>query len=176
MEFSFAGLLVGFGQFFFDLTSWQRLFMIEMKKVRLTFSLSGLIWIIFPLSFSSLFIMVIFTGGFTDIHSILAGLANKITTPFFFILFVLCAISAITSTFGACLHSLVSLIVANILEPLQTKKATSKNKDGLPAFDLYWRIGFRCYALLLPKPIGALILFRQYILGIAGSNPGYRIQ
>lgn len=125
-SFLFAGLLVGFGQFFFDLTSWQRLFMIEMKKVRLTFSLSGLIWIIFPLSFSSLFIMVIFTGGFTDIHSILAGLANKITTPFFFILFVLCAFSAITSTFGACLHSLVSLIVANILEPLQTKKATSK--------------------------------------------------
>lgn len=122
-SFLFAGLLVGFGQFFFDLTSWQRLFMIEMKKVRLTFSLSGLIWIIFPLSFSSLFIMVIFTGGFTDIHSILAGLANKITTPFFFILFVLCAISAITSTFGACLHSLVSLIVANILEPLQTEKS-----------------------------------------------------
>lgn len=151
MEFSFAGLLVGFGQFFFDLTSWQRLFMIEMNKVRLTFSLSGLIWIIFPLSFSSLFIMVIFTGGFTDIHSILAGLANKITTPFFFILFVLCAFSAITSTFGACLHSLVSLIVANILEPLQTKKATSKNKDGLPAFDLYWRIGFRCYTLYSPN-------------------------
>ncbi|MFD9627338.1 transporter [Peribacillus muralis] len=118
-SFIFAGLLVGFGQFFFDLTSWQRLFMIELKKVPLTFSLSGLIWLIFPLSFSSLFIMVIFTGGFTDIHSILEGLASKITTPFFFILFVLCAFSAITSTFGACLHALVSLIVANMIEPFQ---------------------------------------------------------
>ncbi|MED3690915.1 transporter [Peribacillus butanolivorans] len=122
-NFIFAGLLVGFGQFFFDLTSWHRLFMIEIKKVPLTFSLSGLIWITFPLSFSSLFIMVIFTGGFTDIHSILVGLANKITTPFIFILFILCAFSAITSTFGACLHSLISLIVANILEPFQTKKS-----------------------------------------------------
>ncbi|MGE6375836.1 sodium:solute symporter family transporter [Peribacillus muralis] len=118
-SFIFAGLLVGFGQFFFDLTSWQRLFMIELKKVPLTFSLSGLIWLIFPLSFSSLFIMVIFTGGFTDIHSILEGLANKITTPFFFILFVFCAFSAITSTFGACLHALVSLIVANMIVPFQ---------------------------------------------------------
>lgn len=120
-SFIFAGLLVGFGQFFFDLTSWQRLFMIELKKVPLTFSLSGLIWLIFPLSFSSLFIMVIFTGGFTDIHSILEGLANKITTPFFFILFVLCAFSAITSTFGACLHALVSLIVANMIVPFQNQ-------------------------------------------------------
>ncbi|WP_088044423.1 transporter [Bacillus sp. EAC] len=121
-SFLFSGLLVGFGQFFFDLASWHRLFMIEVKKVPLTFSLSGLIWSIFPLSFSCLFIIVIFTGGFTDIHSILVGLANKITTPFFFILFVLCAFNAITSTFGACLHSLASFIVQNVLEPFHRKQ------------------------------------------------------
>lgn len=118
-SFLFAGMLVGFGQFLFDLTSWHRLFMIEIKKVPLTFSLTGLIWLIFPLSFTSLFIIVIFTGGFTDIQSILVGLANKITTPFFLILFVLCAFSAITSTFGACLHSLVSLIIVNMIEPFR---------------------------------------------------------
>ncbi|QKE75593.1 transporter [Arthrobacter citreus] len=121
--FLFSGLLVGFGQFFFDITSWHRLFMIEAKKIPLTFSLSGLIWGIFPLSFSCLFIIVIFTGGFTDIQSILVGLANKITTPFFFILFVLCAFNAITSTFGAVLHSLTSLIVLNIIEPLKKTKS-----------------------------------------------------
>ncbi|WP_088066884.1 SLC5/6 family protein [Gottfriedia luciferensis] len=122
-NFLFSGLLVGFGQFFFDLTSWHRLFMIEMKKVPLTFSLSGLIWCIFPLSFSCLFIIVIFTGGFTDIQSILAGLANKITTPFFFILFVLCAFNAITSTFGAVLHSLSCFIIVNVIEPFKTMKS-----------------------------------------------------
>lgn len=120
--FLIAGLFVAFGQFFFDLTSWQRLFMMETKKITLTFSLSGLIWFIFPLSFSSLIIIVIFTGGFNDIQSILEGLAIKITTPFFFILFVLCAFSAITSTFGACLHSLISLLVTNVLEPFQREK------------------------------------------------------
>lgn len=124
--FLFSGLLVGFGQFFFDITSWHRLFMIETKKLPLTFSISGLIWCIFPLSFSCLFIIVIFTGGFTDIQSILVGLANKITTPFFFILFVLCAFNAITSTFGAVLHSLASLIVINIIEPLHTIKNDHK--------------------------------------------------
>ena len=118
-SFLIAGMLVGFGQFFFDLTSWHRLFMIEIKKVPLTFSLTGLIWLIFPLSFTSLFIIVIFTGGFTDIQSILVGLANKITTPFFFILFVLCAFSAITTTFGAGLHSLVSFIVVNVIGPFR---------------------------------------------------------
>ncbi len=126
-SFLIAGMLVGFGQFFFDLTSWHRLFMIEIKKVPLTFSLTGLIWLIFPLSFTSLFIIVIFTGGFTDIQSILVGLANKITTPFFFILFVLCAFSAITTTFGAGLHSLVSFIVVNIIGPFR-KHSNEKQK------------------------------------------------
>ncbi|UPM55377.1 transporter [Gottfriedia acidiceleris] len=124
--FLFSGLLVGLGQFFFDITSWHRLFMIESKKLPLTFSISGLIWCIFPLSFSCLFIIVIFTGGFTDIQSILVGLANKITTPFFFILFVLCAFNAITSTFGAILHSLTSLIIINIIEPFHTIKNDQK--------------------------------------------------
>jgi len=66
--------------------------------------------------------MVIFSGGFNGIQSILVGLADKINTPFFFILFVLCAFSAITSTVGACLHSLVSLLVANVVEPLRPLK------------------------------------------------------
>ncbi|PJN88454.1 MULTISPECIES: transporter [Bacillaceae] len=157
-SFIFAGLLVGFGQFFFDLTSWQRLFMIELKKVPLTFSLSGLIWLIFPLSFSSLFIMVIFTGGFTDIHSILEGLANKITTPFFFILFVLCAFSAITSTFGACLHALVSLIVANMIDPFQDR-TTDQQKIRM-AYLLSISIGVLIFmATLLYSPNLLELLF-----------------
>ncbi|PGS54138.1 transporter [Bacillus sp. AFS041924] len=147
--FLFSGLLVGFGQFFFDITSWHRLFMIEVKKVPLTFSLSGLIWGIFPLSFSCLFIIVIFTGGFTDIQSILVGLANKITTPFFFILFVLCVFNAITSTFGAVLHSLASLIVNNIIEPLQKKSKSDHQKIRI--------------AYLLSVIIGAIIFFSTII-------------
>ncbi|WP_088013723.1 transporter [Gottfriedia acidiceleris] len=146
--FLFSGLLVGFGQFFFDITSWHRLFMIETKKLPLTFSISGLIWCIFPLSFSCLFIIVIFTGGFTDIQSILVGLANKITTPFFFILFVLCAFNAITSTFGAVLHSLASLIVINIIEPLHTIKNDHKKIK---------------LAYLLSVIIGAIIFFATII-------------
>ncbi|PGZ93643.1 MULTISPECIES: hypothetical protein [Bacillaceae] len=146
--FLFSGLLVGFGQFFFDITSWHRLFMIESKKLPLTFSISGLIWCIFPLSFSCLFIIVIFTGGFTDIQSILVGLANKITTPFFFILFVLCAFNAITSTFGAVLHSLASLIIINIIEPFRTIKNDQKKIK---------------LAYLLSVMIGAIIFFATII-------------
>ncbi|XZF75021.1 sodium:solute symporter family transporter [Bacillus sp. AL-1R] len=146
--FLFSGLLVGFGQFFFDITSWHRLFMIESKKLPLTFSISGLIWCIFPLSFSCLFIIVIFTGGFTDIQSILVGLANKITTPFFFILFVLCVFNAITSTFGAILHSLASLIIINIIEPIH-KINNDQKKIKL--------------AYLLSVIIGAIIFFATLI-------------
>jgi len=142
-SFLIAGMLVGFGQFFFDLTSWHRLFMIEIKKVPLTFSLTGLIWLIFPLSFTSLFIIVIFTGGFSDIQSILVGLANKITTPFFFILFVLCAFSAITSTFGAGLHSLVSFIVVNVIG--QFRKYSNEQQKLRMAYLLSICIGVLTY-------------------------------
>jgi hypothetical protein len=72
---------------------------------------------------------------------------------------VLYAFSAITSTF--VLPAFIGKFDrSQYSEPFQTKKATSKNKDGLPAFSLYGWIDFRSYALLFPEPVRALILFR----------------
>ncbi|MCZ8515507.1 transporter [Paenibacillus filicis] len=112
--FIVTGLLIGFGQVFIDQASWQRLYMIEEKKIVPTFLLSGLIWATVPLAFSSLIMIVIFTGGFHNIYSLLYDLIRKIDTVFLLVLFVLCSFGAIISAFGAGLHSMISLIVGNV--------------------------------------------------------------
>lgn len=112
--FMLTGLLIGFGQVFADQASWQRLYLLEQKKIVPTFSVSGLIWSTIPLTFSSLIMVVIYTGGFQNIYTLLSNLIHKIDLTFLLLLFVLCSFGAITSAFSAGLHSLISLIVVNL--------------------------------------------------------------
>jgi Na+/proline symporter len=115
-----TGMIIGFGQIFSDIVTWQRLYMIEEKKVVPTFLLSGLIWSTFPLAFSSFFMIVIFTGGFQGTFSLWLDLSQKLSSSSLLLtIFFLCAFSAITSTYGAILHSVVCLIVKNIHEVLK---------------------------------------------------------
>ncbi|TBL73312.1 sodium:solute symporter family transporter [Paenibacillus thalictri] len=114
MFFIVTGLLIGFGQVFVDQASWQRLYMLEEKKVVPTFVLSGLIWSTIPLAFSSFVMVVIFTGGFQNIFSLLFDLVRKIDNLFLLTLFALCTFGAIISAFSAGLHSMISLIVGNV--------------------------------------------------------------
>jgi Na+/proline symporter len=92
--------------------------------------LSGLIFSTVPLAFSSLIIIVLFSGGFEDIYSLLFTLVRKIDTMFLLLLFVLCSFGAITSAFGAGLHSLISLIVNNVYH-LFRPRATERQKIRL---------------------------------------------
>jgi len=117
--FMVTGILIGFGQVFSDRSSWQRLYMLEERKIVPTFLLTGVIWSTFPLAFSTLFLIVIYTGGFDDTYSLLSDLIHKIDTPFLLLLFVLCIFSAITSTFGAELQALTSLFVRNVYAVLK---------------------------------------------------------
>ncbi|MBM7570052.1 Na+/proline symporter [Aquibacillus albus] len=113
----FTGMIIGFGQIISDLVTWQRLYMIKKKKVIPTFLLAGLIWFAFPLAFSSFFMIVIFTGGFDGTYSLWLELSQKLNSSSLLItIFFLCAFSAITSTYGAVLHSLIGLIVKNVYQ------------------------------------------------------------
>ncbi|GEB35534.1 MULTISPECIES: sodium:solute symporter family transporter [Brevibacillus] len=125
--FIVTGLLIGFGQVFSDQASWQRLYMMEEKKIVPTFLLSGLIFATVPLAFSSLIIIVIFTGGFDDIYSLMFDLVRKIDSMFLLVLFVLCSFGAIMSAFGAGLHSMISLMVNNVYQ-LFRPRATERQK------------------------------------------------
>ncbi|MED1952835.1 sodium:solute symporter family transporter [Brevibacillus centrosporus] len=130
MLFIVTGVLIGFGQVFIDQATWQRLYMMEEKKVVPTFLLSGLIFATIPLAFSAMIFIVLFSGGFHDIFSLLFELVRKIDTLFLLVLFVLCSFGAITSAFGAGLHSMISLMVNNVYQ-LFRPEASERQKIRL---------------------------------------------
>ncbi|TQK73897.1 Na+/proline symporter [Brevibacillus sp. AG162] len=145
--FIITGLLIGFGQVFVDQASWQRLYMMEEKKIVPTFLVSGLIFATVPLAFSSLIIIVLFTGGFDDIYSLLFDLVRKIDTMILLVLFVLCAFGAIMSAFGAGLHSMISLMVNNVYQ-LFRPDASERQKIRL-GYILAIAIGALSYGLTI---------------------------
>lgn len=110
-----SGMIVGFGRVLSDTVTWQRLFSLEARKIAPAFLLSSIIWLSFPLAFASFFFIIIFTGGFQDVFSLWLDLNQKLlNSPLLSIIFFLCVFSAITSTYAAILHSLISLFVKNV--------------------------------------------------------------
>ncbi|MBG9587138.1 hypothetical protein [Cytobacillus firmus] len=157
--FIFTAILIGFGQVIIDRASWQRVFIIKKEKLRITFTLAGLIWATIPLALSSLIMIIIFGRSYDSIYSLLFELIGKINSTLLIVLFVLFCFSAISSAISAELHAIVTLIVKNIagvLRPLSNKEK--------------WRFtylfsGAICLLLLIivsilpPSPIELLFFF-----------------
>ncbi|WP_026581768.1 membrane protein [Bacillus sp. J33] len=123
--FIFTAVLIGFGQVIIDRASWQRVFIIKKEKLRMTFTLAGLIWATIPLALSSLIMIIIFGRSYDSIYSLLFELVGKINSNLLIILFVLFCISSISSAISAELHAIVILIIKNIfslLRPLNNKE------------------------------------------------------
>ncbi|MEW9672953.1 transporter [Ammoniphilus sp. 3BR4] len=117
--FMATGIFIGLGQVFADLATWQRIYTMEEQKIFPTFLISGFVWLAFPMAFSTLFMILIYTGGFDDIQSLFTDLMSRLDTPLILAIFVICCLSATTSTFGAGLHSVISLLVRNVYQALK---------------------------------------------------------
>ncbi|MDF2038029.1 hypothetical protein P2R12_13770 [Cytobacillus oceanisediminis] len=123
--FILTAILIGFGQVIIDRATWQRVFIIKKEKLRMTFTLAGLIWATIPLALSSLIMIIIFGRSYDSIYSLLFELIGKINSTLLIVLFVLFCFSAISSAISAELHAIVSLIIKNIvgmLRPLSNKE------------------------------------------------------
>ncbi|MDA6151438.1 hypothetical protein OSK18_28555, partial [Escherichia coli] len=77
-----------------DRASWQRVFIIKKEKLRITFTLAGLIWATIPLALSSLIMIIIFGRSYDSIYSLLFELIGKINSTLLIVLFVLFCFSA----------------------------------------------------------------------------------
>ncbi|WP_394137859.1 SLC5/6 family protein [Cytobacillus oceanisediminis] len=123
--FIFTAILIGFGQVIVDRASWQRVFIIQKEKLRMTFTLAGLIWATIPLALSSLIMIIIFGRSYDSIYSLLFELVGKINSTLLIVLFILFCFSSISSAISAELHATVTLIIKNIfdlLHPLSNKE------------------------------------------------------
>ncbi|KAB2328638.1 hypothetical protein F7731_24755 [Cytobacillus depressus] len=114
--FIFTAIFVFFGQILIDRASWQRIFILQKEKVRITFTLTGLIWATIPLALSSLLMITIFGRSFENIYSLFFELVNKIQSTVLIVLFVVFCFSSIASALSAELHATTSIFVKNVME------------------------------------------------------------
>ncbi|KAF0820549.1 hypothetical protein KIS4809_0076 [Bacillus sp. ZZV12-4809] len=157
--FIFTAILIGFGQVIIDRASWQRVFIIKKEKLRISFTLAGLIWATIPLALSSLIMIIIFGRSYDSIYSLLFELIGKINSTLLIVLFVLFCFSAISSAITAELHAIVTLIIMNIagmLRPLSNKEKWRFTYLFSGAICLFLLI---IVSILPPTPIELLFFF-----------------
>ncbi|MDN3017020.1 hypothetical protein PH210_12545 [Paenibacillus sp. BSR1-1] len=114
--FIFTAILIGFGQAMIDRATWQRVFIIQREKVRMTFTLAGVIWATVPLAFTSLLMIIMFGRSYKNIYSLLFELVDKIQSTMLIVLFVSFCFSVISSAISSELHATTTLVVKNIIE------------------------------------------------------------
>ncbi|MDQ0198745.1 SLC5/6 family protein [Neobacillus ginsengisoli] len=157
--FIFTAVLIGFGQVLIDCTTWQRVFIIQKEKVRMTFTLAGVIWSTIPLAITTLVLIVLFGHGYKNIYTLLFQLVDKIQSSLLIVLFVLFCFSAISSAISSELHATTVLIVRNIIELFRKQSENEKWKWT------YLITGITCLILLVivsilsPIPIDLLFFF-----------------
>lgn len=157
--FIFTAVLIGFGQVLTDRATWQRAFIIHKEKVRMTFTLAGLIWATIPLALSSLLMIIIFGRSYENIYSLIFELIEKINSTVLIVLFVLFCFSAISSAISAEIHATTTLMVRNVMELF--RKLTDREKwkytyiisGGICVFLLLF------VSILTPSPLELLFFF-----------------
>jgi Na+/proline symporter len=124
--FIFTFMLVAFGQILTDRATWQRLYMIELKKLRMTFWATAFVWGTIPIALSAMLMIVIFEGTFGETYSLLFQLITKIDPLFLAILFFLFCFGTLSTTIHAELHATTVHFIKHIRTPF--KKGMSDRK------------------------------------------------
>jgi len=137
-------VLVGFGQVITDRSTWQRLYIIEKKKVRITFWSTALVWCTVPISLSAMLLIVIFDGTFNETYSLLFMLIDKIDSIFLILLFSLLCFSVLSTTIQAELHATTVHFVKHILKSKKTLKT-----DHTLRRESYWISGIILFTLFI---------------------------
>jgi len=112
-------MIVGFGQVLTDRSTWQRLYMIEPKKVRLTFWSTAFVWSTVPIALSAMLMIVIFEGPFGETYTLLFQLITKINPIFLSVLFFLFCFGALSTTINGEVHATTIHIIKHIRLPFK---------------------------------------------------------
>lgn len=127
--FAATAMLIGFGQMISDRATWQRLYLIDLRKVRVSFYLTALVWSTIPLALGGMLMIVIYDQSFTETYSLLFELVKKIEPLLLLSIFFLFCFSTISSTTNAELHATTVHFVRHIqqkIRPSMTDKQLYK--------------------------------------------------
>jgi urea-proton symporter len=166
--FIFTAILIFFGQILIDRATWQRVFIIQKEKVRMTFTLAGVIWATIPLAISSLIMIIIFGRSYKNIYSLLFELVDKIQSTMLIILFVLFCFSAISSAVSSELHATTTLFVKNGLGALRTLTDREKWKYTYIFSGAICVFLLGVVSILTPTPLELLFFFGNIYAAMIG--------
>jgi urea-proton symporter len=166
--FIFIAIFIFFGQILIDRATWQRVFIIQKEKVRLTFSLAGGIWATIPLAISSLLMIIIFGRSYENIYSLIFELVDKIQSTMLIILFVLFCFSAISSAISAELHATTTMFVKNVLELFRPLSDRERWKYTYIFSGVICVCLLAIVSILTPNPLKLLFFFGNIYAAMIG--------
>ncbi|WP_277584087.1 hypothetical protein [Psychrobacillus antarcticus] len=117
--FMITFMLIGFGRIITDASTWQRLYMIEQNKIRLTFWSTAFVLGTIPIALSSMLMIVIFEGPFHEINLLLFQLLTKMDPIFLIVVFFLFCFGTLSTTIQADLHAMTVHFIKHIRLPLK---------------------------------------------------------
>ncbi|UAL52807.1 MULTISPECIES: hypothetical protein [Metabacillus] len=164
--FVLTALLIGFGQVLIDRASWQRLYIIEKKKIRTSFMMAGIIWATIPIAFSGMIVIAIFSQGYENLYSVLFQLIDKMDSLFLLLLFIGCCFSALASTVGAELHATSIMIIRNMLTDKFNWNERTQLKNTYIAAGILSLSLFAISSLLSPNLLELIFFFGQVYASI----------
>ncbi|OLO42316.1 hypothetical protein BTR23_03580 [Alkalihalophilus pseudofirmus] len=160
--FIFTIIFIFFGQVIIDRATWQRVFIIKKEKVRMAFTLAGLVWATIPLALTALLMIILFGRSFDTIYSLLFEVAGNIQSALLISLFVLFCFSAISSAFSADLHATNTLITRNILELFRPLTNKEKWQYTYIFSGVICVISLIVVSIFTPNPLELLFFFGHF--------------
>lgn len=112
-------MLIGLGRIITDASTWQRLYMIEQKKIRITFWSTAFVLSTIPIALSSMLMIVIFEGPFYEVNTLLFQLITKMDHTFLIVVFFLFCFGTLSTTIQADLHATTVHFIKHIRLPFK---------------------------------------------------------
>lgn len=148
--FATAGSLLGIGEVFMDNTFWQRAYAIRRDIVVKTFALSGIGWILVPLSVASLAFVALAFGRQPDqVNQVAPLIAEVYGGAVSGWLFLVAVWSALCSTTAASINALATLIMNDAIPRIKD----DVTQEELLQYGKYLTVvvGFAGFVLSLPR-------------------------
>ncbi|WP_330949056.1 hypothetical protein [Virgibacillus sp. MG-45] len=130
ISFIATSFLITFGMLMIDRVSWQRISIMQKRKARATFSLTGMILGTIPLALLSMALISLSNKSFDYAGTIFFELVSLLQTPVLTILFITFCIVVATSTVGAEIHATTVLIVNNVIHQKAKTSDHTKYKQS----------------------------------------------
>lgn len=155
IAFASSGIVMGIGEVFMDNAFWQRTYALHQKSVFPAFMISGFTWMLIPLAVSTLSFAALGVNLHPNPANNTAPLvASAVGGRFIGALFLVAVWSAITSTVGGFLNSIVSFLLHDVYH--RVRPHAGERETTLTARTLTVLIGITVFSICLTQQLSMI--------------------